>query len=263
MIGPVERFTVDSLQVLVCESEDALGKAAASMAAEVLRTAVERNGTARVVLATGNSQYAYITALQAEDVPWPKIVTFHMDEYVGIDANHSASFRRWMRERVADPLGVHMNYIDGDAKDLQAECARYEALLRERPIDLVCMGIGENGHLAFNEPGDADFNDPRWAKVISLQPESQVQQVGEGHFMDLSEVPTEAISLTIPALLSATKVIVCVPERRKARAVLATLTDPVSNACPATILRQNGGTLFLEPESFGAYQAVQSEGARP
>lgn len=245
-----ERFAVESLNVVVCPSEADLGAAAASAAAAILRDAVSRRGFARIVLATGNSQYAFAQALQGERVPWPKVIAFHMDEYVGIDSDHPASFRRWMRERIEGPLGLQMNYLDGDAEDIEAECDRYEELLRNAPVDLVCLGIGENGHLAFNEPGDADFSDARWVRVIRLQAASIAQQVGEGHFPDTEAVPTQAISLTIPGLLSAKSVIACVPETRKAAAVAATLMAPVSNQCPATILRRRGGTLFLDPDSF-------------
>jgi glucosamine-6-phosphate deaminase len=255
---PLEQFTVESLHVVVCESEAEMGAAAASMAADVLREAINRSGSARVILATGNSQYALARALQSEDgVAWSRVTGFHMDEYVGIDADHPASFRRWMRERIQEPLGVQMNYIAGDADDLQTECDRYEALLRQAPIDLVCMGIGENGHVAFNEPGDADFDDPRWARVVDLQAESIAQQVGEGHFPDLDAVPTRAITLTVPALMSAKNVIVSVPEKRKADAVAATLSDAVSTRCPATVLRRKGGTLFLEPDSFATWAGTR------
>lgn len=263
MIAPSEQFSVGSLSVVAYQTQEDMGSAAAAMAGEILRAAVARNGTGRVILATGNSQYAFVKALRhAADVPWARIVAFHMDEYIGIDSNHPASFRRWMRERVEEPLGLQMNYIDGDAEDVQAECDRYEALVREAPIDLVCMGIGENGHLAFNEPGDADFGDSRWARVISLQPQSIAQQVGEGHFPNPESVPTQAITLTIPALLSAPNVIVSAPEKRKAAAVAATLTAGISNECPATILRTSGGTLFLDSESVSAYAELRVGGTR-
>jgi glucosamine-6-phosphate deaminase len=182
-----------------------------------------------------------------------------MDEYVGIDDQHPASFQRWIRERVehrCSPARVH--YISGQG-DPQAVADRYEQELRSAPLDLVCMGIGENGHLAFNEPGDADFGDPRWARVVRLTAESRRQQVDEGHFPDPSSVPELAISLTIPALLSAERVQVCVPERRKAQAVRAALTDKIGPLCPATILRGTPyARLLLEPES-----AALLDGAEP
>lgn len=247
-------FAVDQLQVEVADSASALGEAAAARAADLIRRAVQDHGQARVVFATGNSQFPFVEALRNEDVPWAQVHAFHMDEYVGLDADHPASFRRWIRERIEEPLApASVAYIEGDAPDPQAEADRYEGLLREAPLDLVCMGIGENGHLAFNEPGDADFDDTRWARIITLTPESRHQQVGEGHFPDVDAVPVTAISLTIPALLSARDVQVCVPEKRKAAAVAATLGDPISPACPASILRRSPQTrLFLEPDSASA-----------
>jgi glucosamine-6-phosphate deaminase len=243
-------FTADSLRVEVFADEQEMGRAAARGAAEALRAAVADGGHARVVMATGNSQFAFQDALLDEDVPWSQVTVFHMDEYVGIGADHPASFQRWIKERVEDRLHpARVEYISGGG-DPEAEAARYEALLREAPLDLVCMGIGENGHLAFNEPGATDFDDERWARVIELTQESQDQQVGEGHFPDRASVPTQAISLTVPALLSASRVQVCVPERRKAAAVRATILDPVSPACPSTALRGAAhATLFLDAES--------------
>jgi glucosamine-6-phosphate deaminase len=236
-----------------------MGAAAATLAAGFLRDVVKERGRARVVIATGNSQRTFTDALTGECVPWDRVEIFHMDEYVGIDDQHPASFQRWIRERIeyrCSPARVH--YISGEG-DPQAVADRYEQELRSAPPDLVCMGIGENGHLAFNEPGDADFGDPRWARVVRLTAESRRQQVDEGHFPDPSSVPELAISLTIPALLSAERVQVCVPERRKAQAVRAALTDEIGPLCPATILRRTPyARLLLEPES-----AALLDGAEP
>ncbi|SDT38832.1 6-phosphogluconolactonase [Microlunatus soli] len=242
--------TVGELSVRLLPDEPALGSAAARGAAEAIGAAVAANGSARVVIATGNSQYAFVEALAEEDIDWSVVTVFHMDEYIGIDDDHPASFQRWIRERIEQRFHpARVEYIGGRG-DPQAEADRYEALLRSAPIDLVCMGIGENGHLAFNEPGAADFTDQRWARVITLTEESQRQQVGEGHFASMDVVPKTAISLTIPALLSAGRVQVCAPESRKAKAVHETLTAEISNACPATILRACGNAvLFLEPRS--------------
>ena len=231
-----------------------MGRDAARALAAAVRGAIEARGSARVILATGNSQFPLMAALadnpDTYGVDWSKVTVFHMDEYVGIDADHTASFRRWMRERVVETFGpATMHYIDGNA-DPEAECARYEALLREAPIDLTCMGIGENGHLAFNEPYVAKFDDPRWTNVITLDETSRRQQVGEGHFPDLEAVPATAISLSIPALLSAEQIVVCAPESRKAAAVHATVHDEISTACPATILRRaSQATLYLDSDS--------------
>ncbi|APU16455.1 MULTISPECIES: 6-phosphogluconolactonase [Actinoalloteichus] len=257
MPEPIRQFTAAALPVEVYASEAEMGRAAARSAARVLREAVAARGSARAVMATGNSQFAFTDALRAEDVPWDHVTVFHMDEYVGIDREHPASFRRWIGERIERRLGPALvEYIHGDAPDAKAECDRYEELLRSAPIDLVCMGIGENGHLAFNEPFEADFDDDRWVRVITLLPESLTQQVGEGHFPDIDAVPPTAISLTIPALLAAAHVQVCAPEQRKAAAVAAALREEISTACPATILRRTPhATLYLEPASAGALGA--------
>jgi glucosamine-6-phosphate deaminase len=248
------RTQIEDLRLEVFAATADMAAAAAAGTAEVLSRAVAERGTARVVIATGNSQLAFVTALAGYDVPWSQVTVFHMDEYVGIDANHPASFRRWIRERIAEPFGpARVEYIDGEAPDAEAECARYEALLRESPIDLTCMGIGENGHLAFNEPGQADFDDPRWVKPIRLTPESLHQQVGEGHFPDVASVPPTAISLTVPALLSARVVQVVAPEQRKAAAVRNTLTLPIDATCPSTILRRTPhAKLYLDAASATA-----------
>ena len=251
MPEPIRTFQAEQLPIEVYASPEEMGRAAAQRAAAVIRDAVAARGHARIVVATGNSQFAFVAALREEDIPWSEVTVFHMDEYVGVDANHSAGFRRWIRERIEEPFSpAKVEYIVGDAPDPQAEADRYEALLREAPLDLVCMGIGENGHLAFNEPYDADFADGRWARIITLTEESVRQQVGEGHFPDVASTPRTAISLTIPALLSAAHVQVCAPEARKAAAVAAAVTEPISNACPAPILRHTPhATVFLEPAS--------------
>lgn len=255
----VTRFMAEDLPVEIHATETAMGAAAAGRAAEVLRTAVAVRGQARVVIATGNSQYAFTDALADEQIPWERVEVFHMDEYVGIADEHPASFQRWIRNRVEQrfsPARVH--YISG-ARDPQAEADRYERELRSAPLDLVCMGIGENGHLAFNEPFDADFDDARWARVVSLTPESRRQQVSEGHFAALDDVPAQAISLTIPALLSADHVQVCVPERRKAVAVRAALVEEFGPHCPATALRRSpNALLLLEPNSASLLDRTDS-----
>jgi len=204
------------------------------------------------MLATGNSQLAFLGALvQVPGVDWGRVRAFHMDEYVGISATHPASFRRYMRERVASRVPFEaFHYLGGDAADPEREATRYEALLRTHPLDLCCAGIGENGHLAFNDPPVADFDDPRAVKVVALEPASRLQQVGEGHFAVLDDVPTHAITVTIPTLLAASCLLVIVPEARKARPVHDALYGPITTACPASILRrQPNATLYLDAES--------------
>ncbi|MEQ7004946.1 glucosamine-6-phosphate deaminase [Actinopolymorpha sp. B17G11] len=252
MIGAAEERRVDKLRIQIFDDSASLGRAAAQFTATVVRDAVAARGSARVVLATGNSQLDFVAALQDQaGVPWDAVTVFHLDEYLDLSAEHPASFRRWIRERITDPLRpAHVHYIEGDAPDPQAECRRYEGLLRAEPLDLVCMGIGENGHIAFNEPHQVDFVDDAWVRIIELDHESRVQQVGEGHFGSVEETAPRAITVTVPALLSARALQVVVPELRKAPAVRATVYDEVSPACPATILRhQEHAVLLLDRQS--------------
>jgi glucosamine-6-phosphate deaminase len=174
-----------------------------------------------------------------------------MDEYVGIGANHPASFRRYLRARLVERVPfAAFHFLEGDAIDVDAECERYSALLRDHPLDLCCLGIGENGHLAFNDPPVADFEDALDVKVVELDEACRRQQVGEGHFPDIPAVPTHAITVTIPALLRASSVLAIVPEARKAEPVRRALEGPISTACPATILRRQAhATLYLDVDS--------------
>lgn len=252
MSSLIRQLQMGQMEARVYSSEQEMGQAAAENTARILTQAVQENGQARVIIATGNSQIAFVGALQSHpEIPWDRITAFHMDEYVGLPETHPASFRRWIRERIEEPLGpAAVHYIHGDVSDAEAECRRYEDLLRQDPVDLVCMGIGENGHIAFNDPPDADFQDPVWAKTVRLDEASRRQQVGEGHFPTLEDVPTHAITLTVPALLAPRSLQVVVPERRKAEAVRQTATAAISTACPATILRnQPHAVLFLDTES--------------
>jgi glucosamine-6-phosphate deaminase len=245
-------FRAGQLQVEVHPTNEAMGRAAAAAVAARLGQILAGQAVARVILATGNSQFTYTASLLADfSLPWDRIECFHMDEYVGMDANHPASFRRWMRERVesrAHPRGFH--YIRGDNPDPQAECARYAALLAARPIDVISLGVGENGHIAFNDPPVADFHDPAAVKIVPLDEACKRQQVGEGHFPNLAAVPTHAITLTIPTLLNVGSIFCLVPEARKAPAVRAALEGPIATACPASILRNYGNArLFLDAQS--------------
>jgi glucosamine-6-phosphate deaminase len=242
----------EELTVEVFGTAPALARAAALDAAQMIRDAVAGRGEANVMLATGNSQLAFLAELiKLPDIAWDRVRAFHMDEYVGLSPAHPASFQRYMRERVASQIPVkEFCYLRGDTGDADAEARRYAVLLAEHRLDLCCCGIGENGHLAFNDPPVADFDDPQDVKLVALEPKSRRQQVGEGHFAAIDEVPTHAITVTIPALLRARRVLAIVPEARKAVAVRSTLQDPISTACPATVLRrQPHATLYLDAAS--------------
>jgi glucosamine-6-phosphate deaminase len=243
----------EQLSYRVFDDDGALGRAAAADAVAAVRDAIEQRGAANVMLATGNSQFAFLAALveRRDDVAWDRVTAFHMDEYAGLPPAHPASFQRYMRERVAAHLPVHaFHYLHGDAPDAADEAARYAGLLHEYPLDLGCLGIGENGHLAFNDPPVADFDDPLDVKVVELDRACRQQQVGEGHFATVDDVPTHAITVTIPALLRARSVLAIVPEARKAAPVRAALEGPISTACPASVLRrQKNATLYLDRAS--------------
>jgi glucosamine-6-phosphate deaminase len=238
-------------KVIVHPDVKAMARSVADHTA-VMRAAVAARGVAHVMFATGNSQLAFIDMLveHTEDVPWADAVIFHMDEYVGVGPDHPAGFQRWIRERIVQRISPRAAYYVEGLGDPEAECARYSRLLSEHPLDLCCLGIGENGHLAFNDPPVADFHDPLDVKVVQLDRACRQQQVNEGHFPDMTAVPTHAITVTIPALLRASEVFAIVPEARKAEPVLVALTGPISTSCPASALRTiSHASIHLEPAS--------------
>jgi glucosamine-6-phosphate deaminase len=253
-----DRF-VGRLRVRTHADTRALGRAAADEAAALIRAAVDARGVAHVMFATGNSQLAFINTLTGSTpgIAWPRVVVFHMDEYVGVGPDHPAGFQRWIRERIADRVHPdRVNYLDGLAVP-GPECERYAELLRRHPLDLCCLGIGENGHLAFNDPPVADFDDPLDLKVVELDEASRHQQVNEGHFATIDDVPRLAMTVTIPALLRARRVLAIVPEARKAGPVRAALEGPVSTACPASVLRtKDNVTLHLDADSASMLESV-------
>jgi len=227
------------LQVRIFGDRETLARCAAYDVAQVLRGVLAERGGARLVLATGASQFAFLTALRQTSIDWSRVTVFHLDEYAGMGPEHPASFRRYLRERILDhvrPGRVH--FLEGEAPDLAAVCARYEGLLHEAPIDVACIGIGENGHLAFNDPPVADFADPLWVKVVELDAACRRQQSGEGWFARIEDVPARALSMTIPAILQARFISCVVPDARKAAAVRKALLGPVATCCPASILRR-------------------------
>jgi glucosamine-6-phosphate deaminase len=242
----------ESLPVAIYPSNQALGLAAALEARRIIQTAIADRGAANMIIATGNSQLTFLHALR--DLPgidWAKVTVFHMDEYVGIDPNHPASFPLFLHQHIIDAVKPGKFYpVPGQPADTEQPCRDYETLLRAHPADLVAMGWGENGHIAFNDPPYADFADPVWVKVIALADASRRQQVGEGHFRSLAEVPTHAITLTVPALLAPKRILCIVPEARKAQAVRACLTEPISADRPGSILRTvSHAQLYLDQDS--------------
>jgi glucosamine-6-phosphate deaminase len=213
------------------------GADAARTAAAAILEALDARGGARVIFASAPSQEQMIAALSADPrIDWSRVTSFHMDEYLGLDPDRPQAFGRWLADRLPAAALPGFARIDS-AADPTAEAARYAALLSEAPIDVTCLGFGMNGHVAFNEPGVARFDDPELLRVVELDARSRHQQVEEGLFPTLDDVPTRALTLTVPALMSAAVVVATVPGAHKARAVADALAGPVSPDCPASVLR--------------------------
>ena len=252
---PIAEWTVDRLRVRVFEDRAEMGRAAASETAEAIASRQAEGGRPRVVFAAAPSQDEFLSAMVASDrIDWSRVIAFHMDEYLGLSPEHPASFRRYLREHLFGLVDLppdHRHLIPGEATDRPLRtCLDYEERLRAGPLDVVCAGIGENGHLAFNDPPVADFLDPLWIKVVRLDHACRVQQVNDGCFAGLDDVPTHAYTMTVPALLSARTIAVVVPGPRKADAVQAALQGPISERCPASKLRDHdGAVLYLDRES--------------
>ena len=239
------------MRVEVFDSKLELGEAAAREAAKIIRASIAERGKARVVAATGASQFGFLDALAREEgIDWGRVTFFHLDEYVGLPESHPASFRKYLKERLASrvrPGAFH--FIDGEAADPFEECRRLGGLISQSEVDVTFVGIGENGHLAFNDP-PADFETEEPYLVVNLDDACRRQQVGEGWFTSLDEVPRQAISMSIRQILKARRCICVVPDRRKAEAVRGCLELEVSPLRPASALRQHeGATVYLDRES--------------
>jgi len=249
--SPIETKIVDRMAVRIFESNEMMGRAAANDLAMILTQILSKQDRAAVIFACANSQLTFLGALRTiKGIDWDKIVVFHMDEYLGMSDQHPASFARFIREKLVDavhPVGFFP--LDGNTPNVKSELKRYTDLMKKHPPDVCVLGIGENGHLAFNDP-PADFSTKHLIHVVDLDLACRTQQVNEGHFPTLNDVPKQALSLTVPALLQARHVLAIVPEKRKAEAIQMALTGPVSPKCPASILRtQPQATLYLDRDS--------------
>jgi glucosamine-6-phosphate deaminase len=228
-----------------------MGEASARDAADAMLAAIARDGRVTVVLASAVSQDTFLDALASDRrIDWSKVTAFHLDEYIGIGANHPASFRRFQHDHMwsrVKPAAFHE--LNGDARDADEETARYAELLQRENPSIGFLGIGENGHLAFNDP-PADFNDPQLVRVVELDEVCRMQQVHDGAFPELSDVPRTALTLTIPAIMRIPKLIVNVPGKAKAEAVRRTVEGPVTPDCPASILQRHPeATLYVDADS--------------
>lgn len=248
------------MTVCVSNDSDEMARAAAADTATALRQAVDARGGARLIVATGASQFGFLQALtQAPDIAWPRVTAFHLDEYVGLPVTHRASFRAYLRQRFAGALPAPLCAfveVDGEAADLAAECNRLKRLIDAAPIDVACVGIGENGHLAFNDP-PADFEAEAAYLVVALDEACRRQQVGEGWFASLDEVPSQALSMSIPQIMKSRHIVCTVPDARKAEAVKGAVEGPVTPFCPASVLQRHPAcALYLDRASASALSGV-------
>lgn len=249
------------MQLFIHRDPASCGAAAAAEAAVVLRSTLAERARAHLVVATGASQFETLKALTREPgIDWTRVVAFHLDEYVGLPDSHPASFRRYLRERFLEPLSAPPEFIPvrGDAPDLPAELARLAARISPVTIDLCLAGIGENGHLAFNDP-PADFETNAPYLVVALDEACRRQQLGEGWFARLEDVPRQAVSMSIREVLRARRVIVTAPDQRKAGAIRNAVEGPVTNVCPASALQNHAGcSLHLDQASASLLQGPAS-----
>ena len=244
-------FQIEKLSVKIYGQTKEMGATAADYVTRKLKDAIEKKGRANLILATGASQFSFLEALQTKEIDWGKITVFHLDEYKGISESHPASFRKYLKERILNKVAPKKIYfLNGDAANLQLEIKNYEEALKAHPIDIACIGIGENGHIAFNDPAVADFKDPKLVKVVELDEACRNQQLGEGWFPTFADVPKEAVTLTITAIMNCKAISCVVPDERKAQAVYNSLYGDISTSCPASILRTHPETvLFLDKAS--------------
>ena len=238
------------MQTVVLDTKVKLGQVAATHAAKIIQEAIAERGIAHLIAATGASQFEFLDALVLQNIDWTQVVFFHLDEYVDLPDTHPASFRRYLKERIVDrvhPKAFH--FINGDAEDVCQECSRVGELISRQQIDAAFVGIGENGHLAFNDP-PADFETEEPYIVVNLDDACRNQQVGEGWFKSIDEVPTQAISMSIQQILKARHILCIVPEKRKAEAVRNCVEFEISPTHPASILQKHSSvSLYLDRES--------------
>lgn len=248
----VQELIKDKLKIKKYNTRREMGQRAAADVASSIKTLLTKKKFINIIFAAAPSQNEFLYALSEEDgIDWTKINAFHMDEYIGLKDDAPQRFGNFLKEKIFDKVSFNkIFYINGNTNDAQQECNRYGSLLKEYPVDIVCMGIGENGHIAFNDPHVANFNDPVLTKVVELSAASRHQQVHDGCFSVVDDVPTLAITLTIPALMNAAIICCVVPGSHKAEAVYNTLNSDITTQNPATILRtHNDVTLHIDKDS--------------
>ena len=247
----------DHIKVNIFADRVQMGAAAARKTADIIRQLLVSQPVVNMIFAAAPSQNEFLAALSTESIEWARINAFHMDEYIGLDENSPQSFAWYLKKQLFDKAPFREVYLlHGDADDLPAECKRYADLLRQLPPDIVCMGIGENNHLAFNDPPVADFHDPEMVKIVTLEADCRQQQVNDACFPSFAAVPERALTLTIPALFQGRHIICVVPGERKANAVYHTLYSPITEKYPSTILRQHQAVDMYLTEDSANFQPV-------
>ncbi|WP_319561979.1 glucosamine-6-phosphate deaminase [Marispirochaeta sp.] len=239
------------MNISVSDDKQETGFLAAEKGAQMINEAIKKKGHATIILATGASQFEMLNHLVKTGIKWSKVEVFHLDEYIGIPLSHPASFRKYLKERFVEKVGNlrKFNYIDGNADDINSEIERLSDLISDKIIDVAFVGVGENGHLAFNDP-PADFETEKPYLVVNLDEACRKQQLGEGWFSKLDDVPIQAVSMSVRQIIKSTHIINTVPDVRKAEAVSCALAGPVSTLCPASILQNHGSChWFLDKDS--------------
>lgn len=250
----MKNYTFEKLTVKIADNRTEMGKTAAADCAQTLKMLLAEQEIVSMIFAAAPSQNETLAALAAEPgIDWTRVIAFHMDEYVGLSTDHPQSFGTYLRTHIFSLLPFKaVHYLRGDAPDVDEECERYGKLLAENPVDIVCLGIGENGHIAFNDPGVADFNDPVKVKIAELDQVCRMQQVHDGCFPAIEDVPTHALTLTIPSLTEAGHLFCSVPAATKAEAVYRTCREAISENCPASVMRRHGHAVMYCDADSGA-----------
>lgn len=242
----IKKIDADKLKVKIYDTRKSLGENAAEEAAARIAVLLGEKPEISIIFAAAPSQNEFLEALLSHsEIDWGRINAFHMDEYIGLPGNAPQGFGNFLRERLFGKAGFKsVNYLDGNASSIETECIRYSDLLTKFPADIVCMGIGENGHIAFNDPHVAFFKDSRLVKTVELDHKCRMQQVNDGCFESIEKVPVQALTLTIPALMACTYIFCMVPGRTKTEAVTKTVTGDITEACPASILRTHENSIL-------------------
>jgi len=252
MTKTIQQTIVENLKVRIYESRSSMGEDAAKDVASRVNELLTTQESVNIIFAAAPSQNEFLDFLSnRNDVNWNRVNAFHMDEYIGLEQEAPQRFGNFLKERFFDKVSLHrVYYIDGNASDIEAECDRYADLLKKNPADIVCLGIGVNSHIAFNDPHVADFNDPLLVKKVDLDQVCRQQQVDDGSFENVRQIPSSAITLTIPALMSASYIYCMVPGVSKSKAVYHTLNDELDEEYPSTILRRHlNAILYLDRDS--------------